>query len=286
MSIVIPYNAYSADVTDETTTASDEGTAINPPANDEGGNNNLSGNNENINNLLGFSISVGATIWDTSLARKYSLGPDGAKMRDTCDKAFLYGPAMSVKFNNDFNLTFVFLYGTFDNSGEPAIEFNRKDSDLALNYRLNDYFKVFGGIKYIGISKSAEPPFYDYTYESENNGFGPGLGLSASLPFTENIYLLTTLSVFYLWGKESVTVYDTGSTTSNYNFNAYGINATISLAYYIANASTTISLGKRFQSFKTKYKDDVYIDTTPSYYNSMKYKFYGTTLTATYSFDM
>ena len=30
------------------------------------------------------------------------------------DPGFLFGPALAVKFNDDFNLTFVYLYGKFD----------------------------------------------------------------------------------------------------------------------------------------------------------------------------
>ena len=51
------------------------------------------------------------------------------------DPSLLYGPALSVKFSDDFNLTFVFLYGKFNatknDGGSPEeSKFTRIDSDL------------------------------------------------------------------------------------------------------------------------------------------------------------
>jgi len=151
-----------------------------------------------------------------------------------------------------------------DNSYSLPTEykFKRKDSDLALNYRLNDYFKVFVGAKYLGFSHSAGADFL---------AFGPGLGLSATFPITDNIFLLANLSGFYLWGEHK-------GSGNKYDYNQYGINSTLSLAYYIAPASTTVSLGGRFQRYKHVYELDYLVDGDV--------KFYGITLTATYSFSI
>ena len=93
-------------------------------------------------------ISVGATTWYAWWGMNHGRGTIDF------DPEFLYGPALSVKFNDDFNLTFVYLYGEFDYQwrNEPKSKITRYDSDLALNYRLNDYIKVFAGIKYMGLS--------------------------------------------------------------------------------------------------------------------------------------
>ncbi|MCL1864765.1 MAG: porin family protein [Spirochaetes bacterium] len=196
-------------------------------------------------------ITVGATTWyawwDTSGA--------------STDSAFLYGPALGVKFNDDFNLTFVYLYGKFDFE-KPGVKtkLKRSDSDLAVNYRLSDYFKVFAGIKYLAASMT----------EFEHTAYGPGLGLSAALPLYKNIFLLGTLSGFYLWADQ-----EEGGVNSNPH--DYGINTMLSIAYYIAPASTTVSLGGRYQYLKHKVDEDTGPDSE---------KFYGITLTATYTFSI
>jgi len=212
-------------------------------------------------------ISIGATTW-------YSWWDfdSGSDYDADIDPTFLYGPALSVKFNDDFNLTFVYLYGkydmktTYEDSGVSVTEkgtVKRKDSDTALNYRLNDYFKVFAGLKYMS-----------FLQDFNHRGFGPGVGLSATYPVAENLFLLATFSGFYLWGEEG----------SNGDYKEYGFNSTLSLAYYIASASTTVSLGGRFQYVKTDYDED-YAESGNKNSNT-KSKIYGVTLTATYSFNI
>jgi hypothetical protein len=173
--------------------------------------------------IYAVDISVGATTW-------YSWWGGGAPDDSDVDPAFLYGPALSVKFNDDFNLTFVYLYGKYDMAGKDKnsgttfkFKFTRSDADLALNYRLNGYFKAFAGIKYIDSSAMG----FDWF------GYGPGLGLSCTLPITENIFLLATLSGFHLWGEED------NSHNGKSKNKSYGANSTLGLAYYIDPASTT-----------------------------------------------
>jgi len=207
-------------------------------------------------------ISVGATTWYTW----WDMTQGGSTME--MDPEFLYGPALAVKFNEDFNLTFIYLYGKFDmpdNSGKIA-EIKRTDSDLALNYRLNDYFKLFGGIKYNTYSIPSNMDFW---------GVGPGLGLGYTFPLSENLFLLANFSGFYLWAKEK----DYSNPTEKYDSKQYGFNSTLSIAYYITSASTTINIGGRYQYVKVDYDD----------YKSegnMKHKFYGITLAATYTFSI
>ena len=127
----------------------------------------------------------------------------------------------------------------------------------------------------------------------KHNGYGPGLGLSSTLPVTENVYIIATLSGFYLWGKESGTRYEQvfpqppdsfykiATLSRDNKYTEYGINTTIAIGYYIVPASTTISFGQRYQYIKTKYDNNDQIN-----YLNKKNKFYGTTLTATYSFGV
>ena len=179
------------------------------------------------------------------------------------DPQFFYGPLLSVKFNDDFNLTFVYLYANYDL--EYFNEMKRYDSDLALNYRLNDYLKIFAGIKYLGFKL----PYSDM----ETYGYGPGLGLSATFPIADNLFLIGTLSGFYLWNKTEYE-YSGGDDEKD---KVYGFNSTLSIAYYIAPASTVISLGGRYQYFKQVPDEGG---------QEFKNKFYGITLSATYSFNI
>ena len=208
--------------------------------------------------LFATDITVGASTWYSWFG--------GDMPCDKMDPAFMYGPAMAVKFNDDFNLTFVFLYGKYDmkySDGEKT-KLKRTDSDLALNYRLNDIFKVFAGVKYLGASFTG----YDM------NSFGPGLGVSAAFPIAENLFLIANVSGFHVWGTDK----GMNGDDEKENSKRYGFNSTLSLAYYIATASTTISLGGRYQYINNNYDKDK--DSNP------KNKFYGATLTATYTFSI
>ena len=103
-------------------------------------------------------ITVGATSWYAQSEQYYTQDRNAYFMQDTLVKsnaALLYGPTLAVRLSSDFNLTFVYLYGTFDtakeggNNVKSKSKYKRSDSDLALNYRLGDYFKVFIGAKYL-----------------------------------------------------------------------------------------------------------------------------------------
>ena len=233
-----------------------------------------------------FDLTAGLTTW-------YAWWDvdQGNKGSENMDPKFLIGPALAFKINDEFNITFVFLYGKYEHKGpQDSPSFSEKtknkrsDSDLALNYKLHDYLKVFAGFKYMaykkdkkGVVTSPLPPGMTTTPETEKNdhsGFGPGIGVSATYPIYDNIFLLATLSGFYLWGSEEVDSSRAGSGKINYR--EYGFNSTLAAAYYIAPASTVVSLGGRYQYFVAPYDDYVY----------PKHKFYGITLTATYTFSI
>jgi hypothetical protein len=251
-------------------------------------------------------ITVGATTWYAWVGQHYTRNLIYSDYFYTkADPAFLYGPALSVKFNDDFNLTFIFLYGKFNIEEKTDViisdrleyEFSRIDSDLAINYKLNDYFKIFAGIKYMTF----DSPGPD---NAGGNGgaververwvLGPGLGLSGTFPMTENLFIIGSFSGFYLWGKEFKDIFNQSGNrmpTKNTNCNDYGINLNLALAYYIAPISTTISLGGRFQFIKTNYPsnyigDDFATNGIDRYYYDDKNKFYGITLAATYTFSI
>ena len=248
--------------------------------------------------IYGVDITVGATTWYAKSEQYYKQDKSAFFIRDTLvksDPAFLYGPTLAVRFSNDFNLTFVFLYGSFettknDGNVESKSKYKRIDSDLALNYRLGDYFKVFAGIKYLSYDITPAKTDMD-TFEikdiDKHTSFGAGPGLSVTYPLTDNLFVLSTFSGLYLMGKDKVAIEElaggikTGNSRSvNPGYNEYGMNSTLSLAYYIAPASTVISLGGRFQYLVADYKkNDIYLD-------SIKFMIYGVTLTATYTFGI
>jgi len=247
-------------------------------------------------------ITLGATTWYALSELYYTQDKSPGIINNSLvksDPAFLYGPTLAVRFSNDFNITFVYLYGHFKTEKNPGSgyltkpKFGRVDSDLALNYRLGDYFKVFAGIKY--LSYGITPARTDlYTFEIPVNktvdihtSYGPGVGLSATVPLIGNLFALGTVSGLYLWGSHDADIIDKRPTyppypqlNVNLKYNEYGVNTTLSLAYYIAPASVVISLGGRFQYLKSDYnKNAIYLD-------SIEFTSYGATLTATYTFSI
>ena len=248
-------------------------------------------------------ITIGATAWYAWGSRYENVREESIRVNNNYafDPALFYGPAVSVKLNNDFNLTFVYLYSKFDyienvyedDGGSCFVEarIKRSDSDLALNYRLHDYIKVFIGAKYMAYEIKLS---YDDIYrghcdsQSKHTSIGPGLGLSGTYPVTDNIFILATVSGFYLYSAgekfEDNKIYDDRNTKPvniTVGYNEYGINSTIQVAYYIAPAATVISLGARYQYFITDY-----YDYKPFMIDSIKNKIYGITLTATYTFSL
>jgi len=223
-------------------------------------------------------ITVGASTWYT----KWEMKEKDTGSIFNFDPAFLYGPALAVKFNDDLGLNSVFLYGKFDGSynyGGAGIitnsETTRIDSDTSLSYRLNGVFKLFGGFKYMSYKFTTdEVPSYYPSFKVVNKGYGPAGGLSCIFPLVDSFYILANGSIMYLWGKHSNNM-ASGSSDAK----SYGFNTTVSFAYYIPAASVTLSIGGRYQYLK-------WIADPNSVDADSKHKFYGVTASATYTFDL
>jgi hypothetical protein len=238
-------------------------------------------------------ITAGITSW-YAWGEQYNSQEDRFGKNNTIvesDPSLLFGPAMSVKFNDDFNLTFVFLYGKFNatKSDDSKSDFKRIDSDLAINYKLHDYFKVFAGIKYLSYGiMPVKGNFHgaaDFEIEKidPHTSYGTGLGVSATIPIAGNLFGLATVSGLYLFGKQGVKKTDGISEdleSLKIGYKEYGINTNLSAAYYIAEWSTVISLGGRFQYIMADYKDNAI------HLSTVQFLIYGVTLTATYTFNL
>jgi len=213
-------------------------------------------------------ITVGASTW-------YAWWTQVEASQTThFDPGFFYGPVLAVKINDDFNLTFVYLYGVFDYAGDNRdVKYKRNDADLALNYKLTGYLKAFAGIKYMPYKMTGT--MNGNNVDVKHSGIGPGLGLSATYPVTENIFALATLSGFYLWSNEDSTI---GNDKHKEDYKRYGLNTNLSLAYYITDWATVVSLGVRYQYYRSWYDTD-----TISWINNY---FYGITLSVTYNFSI
>lgn len=209
-------------------------------------------------------LSVGATGWYTAWDYK-----DDASSDVEYSPSFLYGPVLSLAMTQDINMSFVFLYGEFDmDTGSETIPIKRYDSDLTLNYRISSYFKLFLGGKYVGFT---------WSDNGKHQALGPGAGISSVIPIGGNFFILGYISGMYLKGSEE------GDKNRSYNAKAdeYGCNASLSLAYYIPAASTTVSLGGRYQQININYDS-----TENGYVSDSISRFYGVTLTAIYSFNI
>lgn len=209
-------------------------------------------------------VSVGATAWYT--AWDYE---DDADSDIEYDPSFLYGPVLSAAFTQNLSMSFVFLYGEFDmKSGSDKLPLKRYDSDLTLNYRISDYFKLFAGAKLMGFT---------WDPDGSHMAVGPGAGISTTIPLGGNFFMLGYISGMYLRGDEE----GTKGVPYKEKANEYGGNASLSFAYYIPGASTTISLGGRYQQLRIDYENNISGMTPDS-----TSRFYGVTLTAVYSFNI
>jgi len=225
-------------------------------------------------------ITVGANTWYSW----WEMEPKDSPDKFEYDPAFLYGPAFAVKFNDDFSLNTVFLYGKyncdykvyFETAGWQTIPADviRYDSDTSLSYRLSNYLKLFLGFKYTGykFNSEAEPALYMPEITVKNTIYGPAAGISGVFPLFDNFFLLANGSVLYLRGKSD------NSAKGSSDVKCPGYNTSASLAYYISPASVTISIGGRYQYLDWNAVDNNGTDAA--------HKFYGITAAATYTFSI
>jgi hypothetical protein len=214
------------------------------------------------------SVNIGAATWyawwrpsfiDAMTGRLEQktnsfLGP----VRVSMHPEFLLGPALSVSFSNRWTLSTVFLYGDWyrihtrsikQETSSTSVFYNdmtvRKwDLDSLASYALLDFLKVFAGVKWQGYLYQVIGTYNNGNrMRLLNNSVGPGLGFAITLPLVGNFFLLWNASALYLYTRM-----DFGVPQSHHEvYSAFGCNSTLSVAWHLASAGTTISLGFRYQ---------------------------------------
>lgn len=208
-------------------------------------------------------LSVGASTW-------YSWWRfEEGDRKQTFDPALLYGPVLALGFGGHWSLSSVFLYGRFnmDNEDGKSEKIDRFDSDTALNYSINRYIKFFGGAKFMGYAMQGS--------SFSHMALGPALGIGVTLPVSDSLFILWNASGAFLFGKHR----DSGSDGQRSGYTEPGLNTNLSLAWYIESMSTTITLGFRYQIFRTLYNEE-------ENWTDMTHQFYGVTLSAVYAFAL
>ncbi len=210
---------------------------------------------------MALDLSLGAATWYAWWKMEQG------DQEETFDPALMYGPVLALGFTPRWSLSSIFLYGEFEMENPDGKEtIDRYDSDTALNFAINRYIKLFGGVKIMGYSTS------NFTHL----GGGPALGAGITLPLSESFFLLWNISGMYLWGDHNEEGEGDEDVSSLYT--EPGLNTNLSLAYYIESASTTITLGGRYQLFNIEWESDRQPDMT--------HQFYGITFSAVYAFAL
>jgi len=214
-------------------------------------------------------VSAGVSTWYTWWEMNDNESDSTTDMGD----ALMYGPMVALRFNSQWSLSSVFLYGKFENDSEddgPPTKIKRYDSDTTLNYAINRYFRVFAGFKFMG-----------YKFDGgKNYGYGPGIGIGIVLPVTEQFMIMGSFSGLYQWGTEEDDENDNGMTYKS-DSTSKGFNTSLTMAYYIPAAAVTLSAGFRYQYLEMEVEES---DINNA--QDMEHTFYGFTFSAAYSFEI
>jgi hypothetical protein len=213
--------------------------------------------------ILAADVSVGVSSWYSTWVMTPKDG--GSQSKLTMGPELLIGPVVSVQLAKDWALASVVLVSTKYNMPQSSgsTKLTRTDSDTTLNYSINKYFKIFPGIKFMRFS------FTNGYHQSAGPGFGCGL----TLPIFDSLFFVANGSGSYLFGRHK----GGGSGDSTVGMREYGYNLTASLAYYIEEITTTVTLGYRYQFFHTQY-------TSTTNESDLDHVFRGFTASIVYSF--
>ncbi|HNV46374.1 MAG TPA: hypothetical protein PKJ16_04970 [Spirochaetota bacterium] len=265
---------------------------------------------------LAVDLTVGASVWYAWWQFATKENYDNVS-NDVKDNGFMYGPLVSLKFNETWSLSTRFMTGAFGYGEVTGYDYENDstfisrektfkfDSDTIVTYSINRMVRVFGGVKWMGYnwySKNWYSSIEGYPkyigYKSYESTVGPGLGVGFSIPLADSFYLMINLNGVYTVGTEELvsTYYfydpdrrnDSGPHVQIFDLVSWGGNGDIAFAYYFSSAKTTLSLGFRYQQLKVVGRDrKEYLDTQdPAMERDTQDVFYGVTLSALYYFDM
>ncbi len=256
------------------------------------------------------SFNVGANLWYAWFEPSFENEFNGKEELQNYDNHFkmtkpavpVYGALFGIQFDNRFSLGTVFSYGTgykcesdykYYNPLAPSaakiVEMHREmtnskrfESDITLNYALDNIFKIFIGWKYLGERGEGTWSGYDLVvtawapngeFKASSDYTGPGVGGTSTIHLVDNFYLITTLSGIYLRSRTTSEVSGDADWKREKKENYYGGNAAMNLAYLIPDTGVTLSAGGRYQYLKEF--------NTPN-----TNKFYGVMISAIYGFNI
>lgn len=196
--------------------------------------------------------------------------------------SFLYGPLVSMRLPRHVQLSTTVLYGEFEkkrrgwlltsSSSAPLVpvtdnnRIRRVDWDTSMSVSLNRYLKLFGGFKYgmyrCHIKKTALSQAVATSADVVKlyNEFAPGLGFGVTVRVIQNFFFQCSSSfvvkfVDYSNKGSNLVLIPTGNYLfpENYKRLIYkvGCNSNINFAYWIEPIKTTVSIGFRYQVYRT-----------------------------------
>ncbi len=220
--------------------------------------------------------------------------------------AFFYGPGLSFRLPGNVTVSSNFLYARVKAEGRmilaPPSKMNRVirryDSDSTLSYTFTRFFKLFAGFKYSYYSYQESSPMFmpgsmfQLTIDKKKyNEYAPALGIGFTIHLVDHLYVMIHASCVYMFTsveKDSRVLMSVSGMSplffiyprKNWSVNKMGANAQLALAYFIKPINTSISIGFRYQFYKTV-KSDTQEDQYTHYYDH----FYGINASVIYRID-
>ncbi|MGB4269314.1 MAG: hypothetical protein WBK20_09045 [Spirochaetota bacterium] len=266
-------------------------------------------------------LNVGATLWYANWEphweqefRDIFRDQSGEVTHFKMDDTYLIGPIVSFRLGDTFSLTANMLYGKYTAScikmwyegGTRSIystmDITKYDTDIILNYKAFTYVQFFIGFKLQHYNLSETQRVVYNTLEGPvsrdllSNSYGLGLGVGFTIPLDENFAMLLNIAGIYLRTEvEDSWQENSGANPPSYIYtlNAYGINNSLSLAYFLPSYNITLLTGFRYQYLKYKQADVQKTNYDPGDefrfdrdYNNQNDIFWGINISVIYSFSL
>ena len=216
---------------------------------------------------LGVGVSTWYNWWDGYFAG-LTTDVTETKKQEFADmeSGFLYGPLLSLRFNETFSISTLFMIGNYsathsDTINVPLIgiypaqlsqEILRYDNDTALNFDITSYFKIFIGFKllHLNIKSTSLRPGYTvpiFISKIRLTNYAPAVGFGFSIPVTNDLYLLWNLSILFSIGDYYQEASYPWYIEHDKTINQFGANSRISFAYSFSSINTVLMIGFRYQ---------------------------------------